>query len=75
MLTGLRSGDVIEVLLDINRNFLSEDEVLESMALNNDQKANEIDKLRNLSEIEKNRYHIKFNSIFTGHSSLQLSHK
>lgn len=75
VLTGLRSGDVIEVLLDLNRNFRDAEEIMESKAMDDDQKQQELEKLKYAREVDRQRYHVKFNSVFSGHSSLQLSHK
>ena len=45
LLAGIRSGDVIECLIDFNRNYMTPEEIFANERLSQEQKDNEIQKL------------------------------
>jgi hypothetical protein len=46
VLAGIRSGDVLECLVDFNRNHISEEDISANKNLSEEQKMNEISKLK-----------------------------
>lgn len=59
VLVGIRSGDVIEALFDINRNFLSAEDILNNQTMSEEEKANELQKLQYQNEFQQ-KYIVKF---------------
>ena len=45
ILTGIRCGDVIECLIDFNREFMSAEEITNNQKMTKEEKANELQKL------------------------------
>jgi len=79
ILTGVRSGDVIECLVDFNRDFMSAGEITNNHRNNirkmaDEEQAHELQKLQHQNEFHQ-KYNVKFQSVLSGHSSLQISHK
>lgn len=70
----MRTGDVIECLVDFNRNFITPEDILTNVQLSEEQKANELQKIKYQNDYMQ-KYAVKFQSVFSGHSSLYLSHK
>jgi hypothetical protein len=46
VLAGMRTGDVIECLVDFNRNFITPEDILTNVQLSEEQKANELQKIK-----------------------------
>jgi hypothetical protein len=58
-LAGIRSGDVLECLVDFNRNHVSEEDIKANKNLSEEQKMNEISKLKYQNDFQQ-RFIIKF---------------
>lgn len=65
----MRSGDIIECLVDFNRNYTTNEDILADKLLSEEQKLVEIQKLKFQNEFQS-KYNIKFAPVFSGHSSL-----
>ena len=76
-MAGMRSGDILECSVEFNQNFTTTDLVLASTTMTDDEKVAKIKSLQNAEQmgIIMQRYNVKFYEIFSGHSSLYLSHK
>ena len=70
----MRSGDVNECIVDFNRNVRTKEQVLADPNMTDEQKNIELIKMDWGADLNE-RYNIKFAPIFSGHSSLQISHK
>ena len=62
ILTGIRSGDVVECLVDFNRDFLSADEIINNQLMTQEEKANELQRLQYQNEFHQ-KYNVKFQTI------------
>ena len=65
----MRSGDVNECIVDINRNIKTKEQILADTMMTDEQKNIELIKLDVGADLYE-RYNIKFAPIFSGHSSL-----